>query len=543
MSKMKKILVLLVCTGILMTSLAGCGSKPAAPATPEPNEAKEPEQKGLQPIEHLRIGTNQFSAGMEPMRTSNADAQTSYNIFDTLVLRDPHSEKLVFKPGLAESWKQIDPLTWEFKLRKGVKFHDGSEMTAEDVAFSLNPLFAEDGVREARFDKAYAAYFKTFDECVVVDDYTVKITLKREDPLAEVFFSDITGGIVSKAYVEKVGYDEADKLPVGTGPYKVISFKSKEEIVLERFDDYWGEKAPIQKVTYKYLPEVATRVTAIVNNEIDMAIGIPTDQDVVITSQGGVKLVNATYPLFHVMVVNMDNEYMGAHPKLCQALDYAIDRVALNNAIWNGKGVVPTAMQYPEMGSDYYFPEVNLYKYDIEKAKQLVKEDGYDGTPIVITIRANYYVKNDIALQAIMEMWKEIGVNSELVQVPDVNKVPDPEVMIRTWSNPLFYPDPMGLWDCFWGPDIWAAQRKLWKPSDPTWDETWLTARFNTDVKTRQDAVKKLMVMFHKDACGLPMYIPHEYIALRDDILWEKLPSYRAYTIGLRAGEIGRIAK
>lgn len=544
MKRYPKILVALICISILAMYLAGCGKAPSGPVVPEPQKEtpEEKEPKRL-PIDHLRIGTNQFSAGMEPTRTSNADAQTQYNIYETLIMLDPYSEKIEYIPGLAESWKQIDPLTWEFKLRKNVKFHDGNTMTAEDVAFSLNRLFEEDDKRDSRFNNSYGRYFNTFEKVEIVDDYTVNISTKVVEPLALMLLTDLSGSIVSKAYIEKVGYDEADLKPVGTGPYIVTEFVSKEMAVLERFDDYWGEKAPVQKVTYKYIPEVASRVTAIANNEIDIAVGIPTDQESVLDNKEGVRLINTTYPLFHVMVINMGNEYMGSHKKLRQALDMAIDREALNNAIWGGKGIVPISFQLPEVGADMYFPDLKLIKYDPEKAKELVKESGYDGRPIVITIRANYYVKGDIAMQAIMEMWKEIGVNAELQQVPDVNKIPDPEVMIRTWSNPMYYPDPMGLIDASWSPTIWVSTRNLWIPSNPDWFANYETARFSTDLKARQDAVKKLLVAFNDEACGILMYVPHEYIAVRDDIHWEIQTNYRAYTIGLKAGDIWRISK
>lgn len=543
MRNIGKVWILFICLSILTMSLASCGktSTEPTPTEPEPEEVTV-EGEELLPIEHLRIGTNQFSAGMEPTRTSNADAQTQYNIYETLIMRDAYSKELQFVPGLAESWEQIEPTVWEFKLRKNVKFHDGNIMTAEDVAFSLNRIF-QDVDRDPRFDNAYGRYFNTFDRVEIIDDYTVRIHTKVPDPLTEVFLSDLSGAIVSKDYIEKVGYDEADKMPVGTGPYKVVEFESKEMAVLERFEDYWGEKAPIKKVTYKYMPEVASRVTAIANNEIDIAMGIPTDQESVLSNQEGVRLVHATYPLFHVMVINMGNEYMGSHPKLRQALDLAIDREALNNAIWGGKGIVPISLQLPEVGADMYFPDLKLIEYNPEKAKQLVEESGYDGRPIVITIRANYYVKGDLAMQAIMEMWKEIGVNAELRQVPDVNAFPDPEIMVRTWSNPLYYPDPMGFIDASWSPNIWVSTRNLWQPQNPDWFKNYEIARFSTDIEERKDAVRELLTIFHEEACGILMYVPHEYIAVRDDIHWEIQRNYRAYTIGLRAGDVGRINK
>lgn len=506
--------------------------------TNKPEEgAQSEEAPELKQIEHLRIGTNAFTAGLEATRTSNADAQLQYNIYDTLILRDPFSEDLEFIPGLAESWKQVEPTIWEFKLRPNVKFHDGTTMDAEDVAFSLNRIFANE---DPRFKNAYGRYFNTFDKVEIVDDHTVNIHVLRPDPLVEIFLSDLSGAITSKEYIEQVGADEADLMPVGTGPYKVVSFEPKKSAVLERFDEYWGEPAPIQKITYTLIPEVASRVTAISNDEIDMAIGIPTDQEAVLNSQDGIKLIDTAYPLYHVMVMNMGNAYMGSHPKLRQALEMAIDREALNQALWNGKGTVPTSLQFSDYG-DMYMPDVQTIEYNVDKAKQLVEESGYDGTTIVIANRANYYVKIDLALQAIIEMWKEIGVNAELLQVPDVNAIPDEEVMIRTWSNPLYYPDPMGIIDASWSDKIWVSTRGLWQPQDSAWFSNFEIARFSTDVQERKDAIRKLNEIAKEEAGFSLLYAPHEYIAIKEGFEYKIPKNYRAYTISLRAGEINQI--
>lgn len=505
-------------TCLLAAALAGCSAANGGTST-MPDE--------------LRIGTNAFSDGLEATRTSNADAQTQYLIYDTLIMRDPYSEELKFVPGLAESWKKIDPKVWEFHLREGVKFHDGSVMTAEDVAFSLNRIFKND---DPRFANAYGRYLNTFDRVEIIDDATVRIVLKRPDPLVEVFLSDLSSAITSKAYIERVGADAADLEPLGTGPYKVTSFKPGEKATLVRFDDYWGEKAPLKKVTFTFISEIASRVTALANNEIDMAIGIPTDQRSALKDRD-VNLIDTTYPIYHLLVMNMGNKYMGSHRKLRQALDMSIDRDALNDALWDGKGRVPTSMQFPDYG-DMYLPDVKTIGYDVDEAKRLVKESGYDGTKIVIANRSDYYINMDLALQAIVEMWKKIGVNAQVKNVPDVNAIKDPDVMIRTWSNPLYYPDPMGLIAASWGPDIWVSTRGFWQPSDPEWASAFETARFSSDVAERKEAIRKLNDIAKEEAGFSLLYAPNEYTAVEDGLSYRIPKNYRPYTIALRAGQI-----
>src|SRR5690625_4959130 len=165
MNPIKKTTWTILIIFVLIVTLAACSSNDNEPNQSAQNQDEKNEQvqdkqnannekaaEEKTEIEHLRIGTNAFSAGMEATRTSNADAQTQYAIYDTLIMRDPCSEELKFIPGLAVSWENVEPTVWELELRENVKFHDGNIMDAEDVAFSLNRIFkAED----PRFNNAY----------------------------------------------------------------------------------------------------------------------------------------------------------------------------------------------------------------------------------------------------------------------------------------------------------------------------------------------------------------------------------------------------
>ncbi len=116
------------------------------------------------------------------------------------------------------------------------------------------------------------------------------------------------------------------------------------------------------------MPEIASRVTAIANEEIDIAVGIPTDQEASLDSSRGVELIDTAYPIYHTLVYNMGNEFMGSHQKLRQGLDMAIDREGLNQAIWGGKGKVPTSFQFPDYG-DMYLSDVQTVEYDPESSR------------------------------------------------------------------------------------------------------------------------------------------------------------------------------
>ena len=213
------------------------------------------------------IGVQSFVNSLDPQEiSSNVGQQVTYNIFDTLVFRDPYKTPLEIKAGLADSWKRLDELTWEFQLRKGVKFHDGSELTAEDVVFSLMRAIK---VEDPRYGNTNAVIGGNMDRVEAVDKNTVRVITLKPDPIVEQLLSDANAGIVSKAYVEKVGLEKSCLMPIGTGPYKVSSFVPGNKLVMERFEDFWGDKAPFKTVTYTVIPEIASRITSLVNKETD----------------------------------------------------------------------------------------------------------------------------------------------------------------------------------------------------------------------------------------------------------------------------------
>ena len=242
-----------VCSlGLLLAMLAsGCGANPgtSSQAASGSQPSSQITTQGEARTE-LRVGVQSFVTNVGAQSAeSNAAAQVLYNIYDTLVMRQPDSGEQKIIPGLAESWEQQDDRTWIFHLRSGVQFHDGSILTAEDVAYSLNRVINQE---DPLFSSVYAKFMYNFEPVEVVDDLTVKITTKQPDPLVLSLLSDPNTGITSKAYVESVGLEESILMPISTAPYQVTEFVPNEKLVLERFENYWGEQAPLEKITYTW---------------------------------------------------------------------------------------------------------------------------------------------------------------------------------------------------------------------------------------------------------------------------------------------------
>ena len=486
----------------------------------------------LAEAQELRVGVASHVTSLDVQEeASNAGAQFLYCIYDTLIEPEALSEAPKYGPGLATSWKRLGPTVTEFKLRPNVRMHDGTILDAEDVAYSLNRVFRQ---QDPRFLSANGRFFYNFDRVEVVDALTVRIHTKKPEPL----LAARNAGITSRKHIEKVGLNAAARQPVGTGPYRVTAFMPDQELVVERFDEHWGPRAPLQKITFRRIPEIAARITALVNKEMDFILSIPPDQEAPLRQRGDVKLVGVTWPMFHVYVVSMTHP-VTKNLKLRRALNLAIDRNLLVKSLWQGRGVAPTAHQFVNYGKPYYQPDLDLVRYDPEAAKRLVKESGYDGTPITLSYMATYYTYGDLAAQAVAEMWKAVGLTVRLQAVEGFNQT-GTELMVRPWSNPMYYRDPMGAMDTHWSPRSWTVQRKWFTPeASPRWAPLYETARFATNPQERATAYRELLRVAEEELAGwILLYQPHESFAMRSDIQWQIPVGLRPYALAFRAGQI-----
>ena len=490
----------------------------------------------------LNVGASNMPSYLDPSRDhSNVGSQFYYNTFDTLIEKDHTTSKASFLPGLATEWHQIDELTMEFKLRDGVTFQNGEVLNADDVVFSLNRMF------QATFPP-YQVRAKdrlsNFTEAVKVDDLTVRISTAKPEPLWDTLINMQQLMIVPEDYVkglsgdpdvaEDSDYEAFSLAPVGSGPYRIAEFIPGDRLVWERYDGFWGEKAPFDKVTVRGIPEMATRITALKNGEVDIITNLPPDQLATVESDANLKTAGMVTPLFHVMIYNTLNEKMD-DPKLRQALNLAVDRDTLNQALWLGKAVVPSTHTMEPMG-DLYMPELKTFEYDLEKAKALLAESDYDGSEIRIDTSATYYTNGLLAMQAIAEMWGQIGVKTT-INVDDKWTGNDPTMNARNWSNPMYFPDPFGSFGVMWAPGGPSEGEGRFK-TDADYAEKWERFRFSQNVEDRKVAYAELMERIKNDPPFLVLYQPFESWGLRQNVNWAPFPGHIPYVLDFRAGSI-----
>ncbi len=326
--------------------------------------------------------------------TSAGKREIFFNIFEGLVKADPDGN---FVPALAESYEiSEDGKLFTFHLRPGVRFHNGSELTAEDVVYTLNRC------RGTETGTPLLAAYGAIESVTAVDDATVEIRLT--EPNLE-FLAYLNTAIIPH------DYDGQDTFPIGTGPFKFKSHAVQENIVLEKFEDYWGEPAYLDEVVFRIIENTDALVMALRSGSIDMSVHrvssdvqeIGNDYDLLESPSNIVQamyLNNAVKPLDDVRVR--------------QALNYAVNIEEVMIFTNDGLGTPLGSSIYPAFGK-YFLPELaEAYPYDPAKAKALLAEAGYpNGFPLTITVPSNYIVHVNAA-QVIAEELKAVGVDAKI---------------------------------------------------------------------------------------------------------------------------------
>lgn len=375
---MKKVLLTLVCTALTI-ALGACAGDKA-------DESKSQITIGIpQDIEDSLDPHNAVASGTE---------EILFNMYEGLVKPDSDGNLV---DAIAESHTiSEDGTVYTFKLRQGVKFHDGSLVTAEDVKYSL------DRCAGTSTGEPLVAAFSSIESINIVDDETVEVVLNAPDME---FLAYLTEAIIPASNEDPAGN------PIGTGPYKFVSRAPQENFVLEKFDDYWGTPANIETVTLKVIANSDTIVTSLNGGAIDMFVRIT--QSMTGELSDDYEVLEGTMNLVQAMYLNNEVEPFN-DVRVRQALCYAVDPQEIMDINADGKGTQIGSSMFPAFGK-YYMEELNdLYATDLEKAKELLAEAGYpDGFSFTLTVPSNYQQHVDCA-QVIAEQLKQIGVTANI---------------------------------------------------------------------------------------------------------------------------------
>ena len=347
------------------------------------------------------------------------------HVFEPLVNRDPN-QKLV--PALATSWKAIDDLTWEFKLRKGVKFHDGTPFTADDVVATYKRV-----PNVPNSPSSFATFTKPIVEVKVVDSHTLVFRTATPHVLLPSDLASVY--IVPKPIAEKATTEDfnSGKSAIGTGPYKFAEYAPNQRVVLKANYGYWGGEEPWDKVTFKILSNPAARVAALLSGDVQMIETVPTADIANLSADPKFALsdkVSNRVIYVHLnqwsdksapFVTAKDGKPLDKNPfkdaRVRKALSIAINRDAIAERVMEKKAV-PAAQLLP----DFFYgtsKKLKPAKYDPEGAKKLLAEAGYPNG-FVLTVHGpnNRYINDDKVAQAIAQFYARAGIEAKVETMP-----------------------------------------------------------------------------------------------------------------------------
>ncbi|MFD1790292.1 ABC transporter substrate-binding protein [Ochrobactrum teleogrylli] len=469
------------------------------------------------------------------------------NLWEGLILRDWMGNQGPV-PGLATEWKRLDDKTIELKLRQGVKFHNGDELTAEDVVFSFSDerLFA--GTEPAGGKTLYEANFKpqTAKELPAaipgisrrlwpalrgveaVDKYTVRFHNATPDVTLEGRLYAFGSQIANKrAWDESKSYAEWARKPVTTGPYKVADYKPDVELVLEAHDEYWGGQPPLQQIRFVEVPEVASRVNGLISGQYDFACDLPPDQISTVTANPGLEIQSSTIWNHRITVFNTQNEIL-RNPLVRRAMTHSIDRQAIVDALWAGQTVVPAGMQFESFRTfDMFIDDWQPPKFDPELARDLLKQANYKGDAIPYRLLNNYYTNQTPTAQVLVEMWKQVGLNVEIEMKENWAQVHDPEGVkgVRDWSASNNINDPITPLVVQFGPNGEAQQKKDW--SNDEVNKLSVIMETSTDRDQRKKAIKRMLEICERED---PAYnVLHQnavFTGMKKELNWKAAPAF-----------------
>jgi peptide/nickel transport system substrate-binding protein len=468
---------------------------------------------GAQTKKEIVVGQGGDVAFFDPhMSTSSNDIRVSFNIFDNLVARYP-DQKL--HPGLATEWKLEGQTTWRFKIRQGVKWHNGDPFTAQDAKWSIERTYNPENKLRVN------TVFTTIDRIEAPDAATLIIHTKKPDPLLPARLAFYGGQIVPEKYLKKVGAEEFNRKPIGTGPVKFVSWTKDDKAVLEANAGYWGGKPNFDRLIFRPIPELAPRVASLLKGEVDVITQLPPDHGETVNKNPSTRMVGALYAGLYVLAVNSKVKPLD-NPLVKQALALGIDREAIVKELWRGRGIVPSGPI--AKGDNHFDASLPPLAYDPKEARERLKKAGYNGEEIVLETTSGYTANDKPMSEAIQAMWKDIGVNAKVeVLEYSVRAQKNAQKTFKGlwWSDPTStLGDPDGMMWRLLGP---GGPQDYWRHAE--WDELGSAARFSVDEKFRGEAYRKMTRIVLEHFPWIPVIQPYEDYGIQKTVDWTPNPN------------------
>jgi len=434
------------------------------------------------------------------------------HIYDRLLDRDPKTFKP--RPMLAESWRIVNDTTWEFKLRKGVKFHNGEPFTAHAVKATID--YALDPANKSHFTAA--AYWGLVKEVQVVDDFAVRFLTKQPWPNL-IDSASLTNSLIMPAKaLRELGPAKLAEKPIGTGPFRFVEWKRDERLVLERNPDYWQGPADVSRVTFRFIPEFSARMAALLSGEIDIMKDVPPHAVEAVERSGRARLRSTVSSrINYLALVNLKPGPM-QDVRVRRAMNHAVDVDELIKQVLKGRA---TRMCGPMAPANVDYAPVECYKHDQARALALLKEVGQDPAKLELTLdtpSGRYPLDKDVSL-AIAAQLQRLGIK--------VN------VVVNEWGTHLDKIKNRNTGDMFflgWGPALHgqgtmqplflADQTYASYGNNAMLSEKISRASTLLDPKARAEAYAELQRLVHDEAPWVFLWQQHDLYGVAGRVEW-----------------------
>lgn len=511
--KKKAIISLILMLALIFSSCSS--SEPSSNPTPDTPDASEGKS--------LTIALVTDAMSLDPhMKDSGTETSLAAHLYDTLV---EYNTDMSLKPGVAESWEVADDgVTWTFHIREGIKFQNGNDLKADDVVYSFERVLNDEELE-------YICYLGRIEDIKVVDDYTVQMVAKYKYPLFVNSFKYFA--ILDKETCEGQTTDWISENPNGSGRYKLVQWEKESKIVMERNEDYWGEKPEVKYLTFRVITNAATRTAALLNGEVDFIAQVPVMDVERLKNTEGISITQ--YPSASVNYMGFDhlNETGSAgtdspnplkNVKVRQALIHAIniDEIIATNM----NGYATPAVSYIPAGYVGFDESAVRPAYDPELAKSLLAEAGYpDGFNLRIDSRTDGNVNNDQVAMSIASYLEKIGIKTE------VNLMPRATFMETTSADNLQSSFFMAGWGDSSGEGITILCDMIYSYgengqgegnkghySNPQVNEILDRARVELDKDARAKLVMEADAIAREEVACIPLFFADSIYAMKSNI-------------------------
>ncbi|WLQ11482.1 ABC transporter substrate-binding protein [Hahella aquimaris] len=460
----------------------------------------------------LKLALDADPVSLDPHeQLSGGTLQLSHWLFDPLVR---WTKDLSFEPRLAEKWERVDDLTMRFHLRKDVKFHSGNTFTAKDVKWTFDRL---------KQSPDFKGIFEPFADVKIVDDYTVDLVTKEPFPLVlnnatylfpmdSAFYSGTDDNGQPKDLLVKHGNSFASRKASGTGPYTVSYREQGVKVEFSRYPGYWDSKSPgnVDKMILTPIKEDPTRVAALLSGDVDYIAPVPPTDLKRIESDKNTKLVTMSGTRIITFQMNQNRRPEFKDPRVRQAINYAINQEAISDKIM--KGFSTPAAQLSPKGYLGYNADLKP-RFDLKKAKELMKEAGYEkGFSVTMMAPNNRYVNDEKIAQAAAAMLAKINIKVDLKTLPKAQYWPEfdaraADIMMIGWHSDT--EDSNNFYEFLVmcpNTETGAGQYNSGNYCNPKVDEMVKEANKITDAKKRAEIMQNIEKTLYDEGAFIPLH-------------------------------------